>query len=105
MAEQLGGWADSGIRAVKMKIARDPERDPERLRVARAAIGENTKLYTDANGAYTPQEAVFHAQRLAHYDVRWLEEPVSSDDHDGLRFVREHAPPGMNIAAGEYGYE
>jgi L-alanine-DL-glutamate epimerase-like enolase superfamily enzyme len=36
-------------------------------------------------------------------DVRWFEEPVSSDDLDGLRCLREHAP--MDIAAGEYGYD
>jgi L-alanine-DL-glutamate epimerase-like enolase superfamily enzyme len=37
--------------------------------------------------------------------VSWFEEPVSSDDLEGLRLVREHAPPGMRIAAGEYGYD
>ena len=36
--------------------------------------------------------------------MRWFEEPVSSDDLDGLRQVRERAPPTMEIAAGEYGY-
>jgi len=36
--------------------------------------------------------------------VRWFEEPVSSDDLAGLRQVRERAPVGMDIAAGEYGY-
>src|SRR5438552_8589460 len=38
-------------------------------------------------------------------DVSWFEEPVSSDDLRGLRFVREHAPAGMEIAAGEYGFD
>ena len=37
--------------------------------------------------------------------MRWFEEPVSSDDLPGLRFVRERAPQGMAIAAGEYGYD
>jgi L-alanine-DL-glutamate epimerase-like enolase superfamily enzyme len=30
---------------------------------------------------------------------------VSSDDLEGLRFIRERAPASMDIAAGEYGYE
>ena len=34
----------------------------------------------------------------------WFEEPVSSDDLEGLRWLRDHVPPGMDIAAGEYGY-
>jgi L-alanine-DL-glutamate epimerase-like enolase superfamily enzyme len=37
--------------------------------------------------------------------VRWLEEPVSSDDLDGLRLLRDRAPAGMDVAAGEYGYD
>jgi len=37
--------------------------------------------------------------------VTWFEEPVSSDDHDGLRLLRDRAPAGLEIAAGEYGYD
>lgn len=40
---------------------------------------------------------------FAEYGVSWFEEPVSSDDLDGLRFIRERTP--IEIAAGEYGYE
>lgn len=36
--------------------------------------------------------------------VSWFEEPVSSDDLDGLRLLRDRSPEGMEIAAGEYGY-
>jgi L-alanine-DL-glutamate epimerase-like enolase superfamily enzyme len=58
----------------------------------------------DANGAFTPQQALHWAQRFAQQRVEWFEEPVSSDDPAGVRFVREHTPAGMEIAAGEYGY-
>ena len=37
--------------------------------------------------------------------MTWFEEPVSSDDLDGLRLLRDRAPAGMEIAAGEYGYD
>lgn len=104
LADQLGGWANAGMRAVKMKIGRDPARDPERIRVAREAIGPDVKLYVDANGAYTPRQALAQMDLLRKYDVRWFEEPVSSDDLDGLRFVREHAGERIDIAAGEYAY-
>ena len=40
-----------------------------------------------------------------HFDVRWFEEPVSSDDLEGLRLLRDQGPGGMQIAAGEYGYD
>jgi L-alanine-DL-glutamate epimerase-like enolase superfamily enzyme len=105
LADQLGGWAREGMCAVKMKIGRDPHRDKERVRVAREAIGPEVRLYVDANGSYTARQALEQTDMLAHHDVRWFEEPVSSDNLDGLRFVRERAPARMEIAAGEYGYK
>jgi L-alanine-DL-glutamate epimerase-like enolase superfamily enzyme len=105
LADQLEGWAKQGMGAVKMKIGREPDRDGNRVKTARKAIGNGTKLYADANGAYVPREALTQAEMLAEYDVRWFEEPVSSDNLTGMRFVREHVGPRMNIAAGEYGYD
>jgi L-alanine-DL-glutamate epimerase-like enolase superfamily enzyme len=105
LQEQLGGWAQRGITMVKMKVGRDPRRDPSRVHAAREAIGPETQLFVDANGAYRPAEAIAMADRFAAEDVRWLEEPVSSDDLTGLRQVRARAPVGMAIAAGEYGYD
>jgi L-alanine-DL-glutamate epimerase-like enolase superfamily enzyme len=104
LREQLGGWAAEGIPRVKMKVGRDPGRDRDRVRAAREAIGDDVELFVDANGAYTRQQALEWAQLYAdEFGVEWFEEPVSSDDLDGLRFVREHSPPGLEVAAGEYG--
>ena len=75
------------------------------MRAAREAIGPQTELYVDANGAYTRTQALAQAARFADLGVVWFEEPVSSDDLDGLRFIRDRAPTGMVIAAGEYGYD
>ncbi|HUB66640.1 MAG TPA: enolase C-terminal domain-like protein [Candidatus Methylacidiphilales bacterium] len=105
LQEQLGQWAAQGIKKVKMKIGRDPAADRDRVRAAREAIGPDVQLFVDANGAYPAQQAIAQAQRFAELGVVWFEEPVSSDDLQGLRFVRDHAPAGMNIAAGEYGYQ
>lgn len=105
LAEQLGGWAAEGLRAVKMKVGREPARDVERVRAAREAIGPDVQLYVDANGAYRCSEAIAFAGRFAELGVSWFEEPVPADDLAGLRLVRHRAPGGMRIAAGEYGYE
>ena len=103
LTRQLEGWANQGCRFVKMKVGREPERDSERVRIARETIGDRI-LFVDANGAYSVRQAINLAQQFARYGVEWFEEPVSSDDLDGLRFVREHVPPSMSVAAGEYGY-
>ncbi|MBO0852130.1 MAG: mandelate racemase [Pseudonocardia sp.] len=104
LADQLVGWVDDGIPRVKMKVGRDTDADPGRLAAARKAIGEDIELFVDANGAYTRKDALMWAQRFAEHDVRWFEEPVSSDDLAGLRLLRDRGPAGMSIAAGEYGY-
>ena len=104
LREQLGGWVEQGIPRVKMKVGRDPDRDRERVEAAREAVGEDTELYVDSNGAYSRGEAVAWAHVYADgYGVRWLEEPVSSDDLEGLAIVRDESPDGIEIAAGEYG--
>ncbi|MGH6948074.1 MAG: enolase C-terminal domain-like protein, partial [Kiloniellales bacterium] len=82
---QLAGWVEQGIHAVKMKIGTDPAADPERVRAARAAIGDDAELFVDANGAYHRKQALGFAERFAEQDVSWFEEPVSSDDLEGLR--------------------
>jgi len=106
LAEQLHGWVERGIPRVKMKVGSDAARDPLRVRRARLAIGADAELYVDANGAYTVAQAQGLAVAFAEQGaVSWFEEPVTSDDLAGLRAVRERAPAGMRIAAGEYGYD
>ncbi len=105
LARQLGGWAEAGLRWVKMKVGREPGRDPERVRIARRAIGPATGLFVDANGACAARQALKLAESFAAVGVSWFEEPVSSDDLAGLRLMVERAPPGMDIAAGEYGWD
>ena len=106
LREQLGGWAAAGFSAVKMKIGRDAVTDIDRVRTAREAIGAKVQLFVDANGAYTRKQALDQAHWFREEDdVTWFEEPVSSDDLEGLRLIRDEGPPGMDIAAGEYGYD
>ena len=103
--EQFSGWVEQGIPRVKMKVGRDPARDLHRVEVVRKAVGEQTEVFVDANGALGRKEALWFANEYQElFDVRWFEEPVSSDDLDGLRLIRDRAPAGLEIAAGEYGY-
>jgi L-alanine-DL-glutamate epimerase-like enolase superfamily enzyme len=104
LREQAEGWMELGLDKVKIKVGRSPADDPARLRAIREVIGDDVRLMVDANGAFTPAAALGQAHgAYAEFGATWLEEPVSSDDHDGLRRVRDGAPAGMEIAAGEYG--
>ena len=104
LCTQLSGWVAAGIPRVKMKIGRDPSADPARVRAARQAIGPDAELFVDANGAFSRQQALALASEFSDAGVSWFEEPVSSNDRDGLRLIRDRAPSGMDITAGEYGF-
>ena len=102
---QLGGWvAEQGCSWVKMRVGGDPDIAVLRMRAAREAIGD-AELMIDANGACTRKAALALAERAAAHGVTWFEEPVSSDDVEGLRLLRDRAPAPVEIAAGEYGYD
>jgi L-alanine-DL-glutamate epimerase-like enolase superfamily enzyme len=105
LRDQLGQWSEQGLRRVKMKVGRDPASDVSRVQAARAAIGPDSALFVDANGAYSAKQALALAHAFREENVSWFEEPVSSDDLAGLRFVRERVPAGMDVSAGEYGYQ
>ena len=105
---QLERWTgDLRIPRVKIKIGEswgtNPSRDLARIAFARSVIGPGTELYVDANGGYARKQAVRMARAMAEHQVSWFEEPVSSDDLDGLREVRDQVDP--DVTAGEYGYD
>jgi L-alanine-DL-glutamate epimerase-like enolase superfamily enzyme len=104
LQQQFITWAEKGIKYMKMKVGTEPGRDVQRTREARDVLSDDTELMIDANGAYTVKQALKIAEQVTQYRVAWFEEPVSSDNLQGLSFIRQHAPAAINIAAGEYGY-
>jgi len=104
LREQLSRWVQDGIPRVKMKVGTDPSSDVARVEAAREAIGPEAELFVDANGAYSRKQALAKAERFLDSGVSWFEEPVHQKDVAGLRLLRDRAPAGMDIAAGEYGY-
>ena len=106
---QLEHWTvELGIPRVKIKVGEswgtNVARDLQRVGLAREVIGDEVELYVDANGGYRRKQAVRMGCRFAEAaGVSWFEEPVSSDDLEGLREVRDQVP--CDIAAGEYGYD
>jgi L-alanine-DL-glutamate epimerase-like enolase superfamily enzyme len=105
LTSQMSGWDEQDFRMLKMKIGREPDQDLKRVEAARNAIGSDVALFVDANGAYSRKQALAFAEAFRDLHVIWFEEPVSSDDLAGLRFLRERSPGSMDIAAGEYGYD
>jgi L-alanine-DL-glutamate epimerase-like enolase superfamily enzyme len=108
LRDQLSGWAlEQRIPRVKIKVGESwgaaAGRDLERMAQARGVIGPETELFVDANGGYGRKQAIRIMSAAADLDIRWFEEPVSSDDLDGLREVRDAVQ--ADVTAGEYGYD
>jgi len=105
LQREFSDYKERGFRRGKLKVGHQPDEDEARVRAVRECVGSEFALMVDANGAYERKQALRMAERFAKYDVVWFEEPVSSDDLEGLRLLRDRAPAGMAIAAGEYGYD
>jgi L-alanine-DL-glutamate epimerase-like enolase superfamily enzyme len=104
LSEQVREWCAAGFSSMKIKVGRDKLTDPARVDLVRSVAGPQTEVMVDGNGAYTPEEALFWADCFREQGVTYFEEPVSSEDLDGLAEVRRRAPAGLSIAAGEYGW-
>ncbi|HZS14966.1 MAG TPA: enolase C-terminal domain-like protein [Candidatus Dormibacteraeota bacterium] len=106
LVAQIQGWVDAGIPRVKMKVGMDRGAswrcDLERVRAVRKAAGDGVEIFVDANGGYDRTQALRLAEEYGALGVTWFEEPVSSDDLDGLRQLRDAL--AMDVSAGEYGY-
>lgn len=105
MRQEVLVWRKQGMQRIKIKVGADPFHDMDRVAWVRELLGDQPELYVDANGAYERKEALTFAAGFADLGVTWLEEPVSSDDLEGLRLIRERSPAGMEVTAGEYGYD
>jgi L-alanine-DL-glutamate epimerase-like enolase superfamily enzyme len=104
LAQQVEWWHSVGATMMKIKIGESwgtcIDRDLERVRALRDLAGPDVELMVDANGAYAPGPARRVGAALDELGVTWFEEPVSSDDLDGLATVR--AAVRCDVAAGEY---
>jgi D-arabinonate dehydratase len=100
LAAEMKRYLAAGFRAVKMRVGRASiKRDTERLHLVRKTIGDDIDLMIDAGEGWDVPTAVRAMTRWADLDLVWLEEPISSDDIDGL--VRIKAATPVPIAVGE----
>jgi len=105
---QVHAWVrEHHLDKIKIKIGESwgsaPLRDLARVALVREAAGPEVELFVDANGGYTRKQAVRMASAFDELGVTWFEEPVSSDDLEGLRAVR--IATRCDVTAGEYGYD
>lgn len=70
--------ADAGFPAVKLKVGnRELEDDIDRVRALREAVGSEIAIRLDANGAWSPSEALQALRSLVQFDIEYVEEPLA----------------------------
>jgi L-alanine-DL-glutamate epimerase-like enolase superfamily enzyme len=91
---------EAGFGGVKIKLGRPHvSEDIARLSAVRDAIGPGMEIMTDANQAFTVDEAIRRARQYEPLDIAWFEEPLPADDLGGhVRLARSTAVP---VAVGE----
>lgn len=88
-AADIATWAvEQGFTAMKVKVGIDPDEDVARVAAVREAIGPHVRLGVDANGGWLPRVAVRTIERLAEFDLYFVEQPVPAHDVSWLADVR-----------------
>ncbi len=83
-----------GLRAFKVKVGQDPDRDVKAVIALREALGKEALLYVDANQGWTPDQAIRTIRAMEPYGLAWVEEPVKKGDFMGkLRISRQIGVP------------
>jgi L-alanine-DL-glutamate epimerase-like enolase superfamily enzyme len=101
------GIQEYGFRCAKIKIGARNGRDAELLRgrtrelvpLARKRLGDDIELSADANGAYSPGQAVRIGRLLEEYGYFHLEEPNPMWELDNMGYVADKLD--IPIGAGE----
>jgi len=75
-----------GKKLIKLKVGR--EDDVERLTAVRRALGPDVAVMLDANGAWSPDEAIRQILRMEPLGLAAVEQPVARDDIEGMARVR-----------------
>jgi L-alanine-DL-glutamate epimerase-like enolase superfamily enzyme len=99
LADEVSRYVSRGFAGVKIKIGSQEDRDVERVRAVRQAIGPNRKLMVDANQGLTLERALRLARRLEDCRLEWLEEPFAKDDLESYARLSQATP--IPLAAGE----
>ena len=102
LVEEARIYVSQGFRALKMKVGLGVETDVKHVRAVRQAIGADAQLMVDANHAYSLSEALSFARQIEELDISFFEEPVSPEDYEGYRELRQRV--SIPIAGGECEY-
>ncbi len=92
---------DKGVHTLKVKSGVEVEADAERIARLRDRFGPEIKLRTDANGGFTPEEALRFTDRMVEIGIEHFEQPVLPAEEKHIDVFREIRARGMQVAVDE----
>lgn len=104
LVEDMTRYVREGYTTIKFKVGsdngKDMERDVRRLEKVRKAVGDNIEIAVDANQCWDVENAYKFAKLVEPYHIAWFEEPVHSQDMNGIKELKKLGV-SMPIAFGE----
>ena len=108
-ADRAAQFASEGYTATKWFFRDGPTDGPDGIRrnltlarTLREAVGDDVDIMLDAWSSWNVPYAISMANKLAEYNIRWLEEPVLADKLDSYAQIRDASP--IAISGGEHEY-
>ena len=89
MAEDSVRAVKKGFKALKVKVGINPDEDVERIKLIREAVGNDVSIRIDANQGWTRQQAIRVLNKIAKFNIQFVEQPVPAEDLKGLISVRK----------------
>jgi o-succinylbenzoate synthase len=92
MKEDALKAVEDGYQVLKLKVGKGIEKDLERVRAVREAVGDKIKIRLDANQGWKAKEAIYIIEQMESekLKIELIEQPVKAGDFEGLKFVRDN---------------
>jgi len=94
MKQQIREKIDSGFSCIKLKIgAIDFEKELQLIKSIRKEFSaKNIEIRVDANGAFSPQEALDKLIKLSAFDLHSIEQPIKQGQWEKMAKLCENTP-------------
>ena len=81
-----------GFRILKVKVGKEANKDIERIKAIREAVGSDIQIRVDANQGWSPKQAVSIITQMeeANLLIDLVEQPVKAHDFKGMQYVTQH---------------
>jgi L-alanine-DL-glutamate epimerase-like enolase superfamily enzyme len=92
MADHAREWVKRGFRTLYLKVGFGADLDIARVKAIREAVGEGPRIRVDANQAWSSAAARMIIERLAEFELEYVEQPTPASNLDEMAALRRMVP-------------